>query len=84
MRRGFDGLSAQVQTILEKEPLSGHVIADRVTPVSSDSSHLRVIQGYFPSWITRSCPGMRQAVKTEGARYGLGKSYPKRHFADTG
>ncbi|HMG03220.1 MAG TPA: IS66 family insertion sequence element accessory protein TnpB [Edaphobacter sp.] len=29
MRRGFDGLSAQVQTILEKEPLSGHVFVFR-------------------------------------------------------
>jgi transposase len=25
MRRGFTGLSAQVQTALEQEPLSGHV-----------------------------------------------------------
>ena len=29
LRRGFDGLSAQVQTILEKEPLSGHVFVFR-------------------------------------------------------
>jgi transposase len=25
MRRGFDGLSAQVQTVLEQQPFSGHV-----------------------------------------------------------
>ncbi len=25
MRRGFHGLSAQVQTVLEQQPLSGHV-----------------------------------------------------------
>jgi len=25
MRRGFHGLSAQVQTVLERQPLSGHV-----------------------------------------------------------
>jgi transposase len=25
MRRGFDGLSAQVQTVLNEQPFSGHV-----------------------------------------------------------
>jgi len=25
MRRGFDGLSAQVQTVLNEKPFSGHV-----------------------------------------------------------
>jgi len=25
MRRGFDGLSAQVQTVLQQQPFSGHV-----------------------------------------------------------
>jgi len=29
MRRGFDGLSAQVQHVLPKEPLSGHVFVFR-------------------------------------------------------
>jgi transposase len=29
MRRGFIGLSAQVQTVLEQEPLSGHVFIFR-------------------------------------------------------
>jgi transposase len=29
MRRGFDGLSAQVQTILQQQPFSGHVFAFR-------------------------------------------------------
>lgn len=29
MRRGFHGLSAQVQTVLERQPLSGHVFAFR-------------------------------------------------------
>ena len=29
MRRGFTGLSAQVQTALEQDPLSGHVFAFR-------------------------------------------------------
>jgi transposase len=29
MRRGFDGLSAQVQHVLQKEPLSGHVFVFR-------------------------------------------------------
>ncbi len=29
MRRGFQGLSAQVQTILEQQPLSGHVFVFR-------------------------------------------------------
>jgi transposase len=29
MRRGFTGLSAQVQTALEQEPLSGHVFIFR-------------------------------------------------------
>jgi transposase len=29
MRRGFTGLSAQVQTVLEQDPLSGHVFAFR-------------------------------------------------------
>jgi transposase len=29
MRRGFTGLSAQVQTVLEQEPLSGHVFIFR-------------------------------------------------------
>jgi len=29
MRRGFDGLSAQVQTVLEQQPFSGHVFVFR-------------------------------------------------------
>jgi len=29
MRRGFHGLSAQVQTVLEQEPYSGHVFVFR-------------------------------------------------------
>jgi transposase len=29
MRRGFDGLSAQVQTVLEQHPFSGHVFVFR-------------------------------------------------------
>jgi len=29
LRRGFDGLSAQVQHVLQKEPLSGHVFVFR-------------------------------------------------------
>jgi transposase len=29
MRRGFDGLSAQVQTVLKEQPFSGHVFAFR-------------------------------------------------------
>jgi len=29
MRRGFQGLSAQVQTVLEQEPYSGHVFVFR-------------------------------------------------------
>jgi len=29
MRRGFQGLSAQVQTVLEQQPLSGHVFVFR-------------------------------------------------------
>jgi transposase len=29
MRRGFQGLSAQVQTVLEQQPFSGHVFAFR-------------------------------------------------------
>jgi len=29
MRRGFNGLSAQVQTILQQQPFSGHVFAFR-------------------------------------------------------
>jgi transposase len=29
MRRGFDGLSAQVQTVLDQQPFSGHVFAFR-------------------------------------------------------
>jgi transposase len=29
MRRGFDGLSAQVQTVLNEQPFSGHVFAFR-------------------------------------------------------
>jgi transposase len=29
MRRGFDGLSAQVQTALEQQPFSGHVFIFR-------------------------------------------------------
>ena len=29
MRRGFDGLSAQVQTILQQQPFSGHVFGFR-------------------------------------------------------
>lgn len=29
MRRGFDGLSAQVQTALEQQPFSGHVFVFR-------------------------------------------------------
>ncbi len=29
MHRGFDGLSAQVQTVLNKQPFSGHVFAFR-------------------------------------------------------
>ena len=29
MRRGFVGLSAQVQTVLEQQPLSGHVFVFR-------------------------------------------------------
>ncbi len=29
MRRGFQGLSAQVQTVLEEQPLSGHVFVFR-------------------------------------------------------
>jgi transposase len=29
LRRGFDGLSAQVQTVLEQQPFSGHVFIFR-------------------------------------------------------
>lgn len=29
MRRGFDGLSAQVQTVLQQQPFSGHVFLFR-------------------------------------------------------
>lgn len=29
MRRGFQGLSAQVQTVLEQQPYSGHVFVFR-------------------------------------------------------
>lgn len=29
MRRGFDGLSAQVQTVLQEQPFSGHVFIFR-------------------------------------------------------
>lgn len=29
MRRGFHGLNAQVQTVLEQQPLSGHVFVFR-------------------------------------------------------
>jgi transposase len=29
MRRGFDGLSAQVQTVLQQQPFSGHVFVFR-------------------------------------------------------
>ena len=29
MRRGFDGLSGQVQTVLEQQPFSGHVFVFR-------------------------------------------------------
>jgi transposase len=29
MRRGFDGLSAQVQTVLNEQPFSGHVFVFR-------------------------------------------------------
>ncbi len=29
MRRGFDGLSAQVQTVLQRQPFSGHVFVFR-------------------------------------------------------
>ena len=29
MRRGFHGLSAQVQTVLERQPLSGHIFVFR-------------------------------------------------------
>jgi transposase len=29
MRRGFQGLSAQVQTVLEKQPYSGHIFVFR-------------------------------------------------------
>jgi transposase len=29
MRRGFDGLAAQVQTVLKEDPFSGHVFAFR-------------------------------------------------------
>src|ERR1039457_6305051 len=29
MRRGFDGLSAKVQTVLEQQPVSGHVFVFR-------------------------------------------------------
>ena len=29
MRRGFQGLSAQVQTVLEQQPFSGHVFVFR-------------------------------------------------------
>jgi transposase len=29
MRRGFHGFSAQVQTVLEQQPLSGHVFVFR-------------------------------------------------------
>ena len=29
MRRGFDGLSAQVQTVLQLNPMSGHVFVFR-------------------------------------------------------
>ena len=29
MRRGFDGLSGQVQTVLQEQPFSGHVFVFR-------------------------------------------------------
>ena len=33
MRRGFDGLIAQVQTVLEQQPLSGHVFVFKSTRI---------------------------------------------------
>jgi transposase len=41
MRRGFDGLSAQVQTVLNEQPFSGHVFifrGRRVTLLSASGS----------------------------------------------
>lgn len=35
MRRGFHGLSAQVQTMLEQQPLSGHVFVFVAAAVTS-------------------------------------------------
>jgi hypothetical protein len=37
MRRGFHGLSAQVQTVLEQEPYSGHVFLFRPVLISEAS-----------------------------------------------
>lgn len=34
MRRGFDNLSAQVQTVLERQPFSGHVFVLVIIPLT--------------------------------------------------
>lgn len=50
MRRGFHGLSAQVQTVLEQQPLSGHVFVfrgrrgDMVKLLWSDGDGLCLLQ----------------------------------------
>ena len=52
MRRGFDRLSAQVQTVLEQQPFSGHVFlfrgrrGDIVKPVSYTHLDVYKRQGY--------------------------------------
>jgi transposase len=37
MRRGFDGLSAKVQTVLEQQPFSGHVFVFEAAEATSSS-----------------------------------------------
>ena len=72
MRRGFDGLSAQVQTVLEQQPFSGHVFVFRGR--RGDIVKLLWFDGHGPL-------SVRQA-SGEGALY-LATSFPGSCLSDS-
>jgi hypothetical protein len=71
MRRGFDGLSAQVQTVLEQQPFSGHVFLFRGPPRGHRQASL----------VRRRRPLSVRQAPGEGPLY-LATSYGRDGFPD--
>jgi IS66 Orf2 like protein len=70
MRRGFQGLSAQVQTVLEQQPFSGHVFAFRGRRGDQESRPTRArglkhLCGYSISRIAWSRPTRARGLKLD-------------------